>query len=103
MVKVIAEEDDFIESEEIKKAIKLLEENGYIIGRNYNYLVGKWVAFHQEGMEPVLHGRVLKVDMTGFCTVRCPNAERRFTMVDEALEFFDTKRECYSKYPKKRK
>ena len=98
---VIAEDNDCAEyNEEIENAILLLESHGYVIGRHYDYLIGKWAAFYQAGMEPVLHGRVLEVDITGLCKVKCPNAERRYINVDDALEFFYTKRECYSKYEK---
>lgn len=93
---MIKEDNDFTEySEEIENAIWLLESHGYVVGRHYDYLVGKWAAFYQEGMEPVLHGRVLEVDTTGLCKVRCPNAARRWVYVGKVLEFFDTKRECY--------
>lgn len=98
---MIEEELNYITpSEEIEDAIHLLDRNGYVVGRNYDYLIGKWVAFHWEGMKPVLHGKVLEVDTTGLCKVRCPNAERRWVYVGEVLEFFNTKSECYSKYEK---
>lgn len=101
---VIAEDNDCTEyNEEIENAILLLESHGYVIGRHYDYLIDKWAAFYQEGMEPVLHGRVLEVDITGLCKVRCPNAVRRWVYVGEVLEFFNTKSECYKVWSNKRK
>ncbi|RHP46964.1 hypothetical protein [Clostridium sp. AF32-12BH] len=101
---MIAEELNYIApNEEIEAAIHLLESNGYVIGRNYDHLVGKWVAFHQEGMKPILHGKVEKVlraEGNGLCRVRCSNGVMRWVYATEALEFFYTKRECYGKYEK---
>lgn len=34
----------------INGAIELLEHNGYIVKKDYSMLIGKWVAFYQEGM-----------------------------------------------------
>lgn len=53
------------------------------------------MAFRQEGMKPILHGRVRSVTDVGTCVIRCKNVERRFCNVKDVLKFFDNKRECY--------
>lgn len=60
----------------------------------YSDKIGKWIAFKQEGMEPVLHGQVKGVN--GTCMkVKCKNACLRFASLKDCYKFFDEKRECY--------
>lgn len=56
---------------------------------------GKWVAFRQEGMSPILHGKVIK-DYQSWYVVRCKNGEKRFPGIENIIEFYDLKEDCYS-------
>ena len=57
--------------------------------------IGKWVAFRQEGMPMVLHGKVICV-RHGVLTIKCKNGQRRYENVSDAIGFYDSKQECYS-------
>lgn len=81
--------------QKIINIINYLEQRGYKVIKDNSSVVGKWVAFRQEGMEPILHGRVRSVTIIGTCTIRCKNGERRFCNVEDILSFFDNKKECY--------
>lgn len=81
--------------QKIINIINYLEQQGYKIIKDNSSVVGKWVAFRQEGMEPILHGRVRSVTTIGTCAIRCKNGERRFCNVEDILAFFDNKKECY--------
>ena len=82
----------------IKAAIELLEQNGYIVKKNYDEFLGKWVAFRQEGMIPILHGKIIKV-IRGFESdcfeIRCKNGYHRYKNYEEILQFYDKKQDCY--------
>lgn len=57
--------------------------------------IGKWVAFKQEGMSQILHGKVERV--YGTClAVKCKNRNRRYVSISECYKFFDNKEECYA-------
>ena len=81
--------------QKIINIINYLEQRGYKVIKDNSSVVGKWMAFRQEGMEPILHGRVRSVTDVGTCVIRCKNGERRFCNVKDVLKFFDNKRECY--------
>lgn len=81
--------------QKIINIINYLEQRGYKVVKDNSSVVGKWVAFRQEGMEPILHGRVRNVTTIGTCAIRCKNGERRFCNVEDILAFFDNKKECY--------
>ena len=53
------------------------------------------MTFRQEGMEPILHGRVRSVTDAATCAIRCKNGHGRFCDVKDVLKFFENKRECY--------
>lgn len=38
--------------------VNYLEQQGYKVIKDNSSVIGKWVAFRQEGIEPILHGRV---------------------------------------------
>lgn len=62
--------------------------------------LGKWVAFRQEGMEPVLHGKIIDVNSNGVFTIKCKNGQKRAASLEENIyDIFDTKGKCY-KYKK---
>lgn len=79
----------------ISSSIAFLEANGYVVIQNYDKLIGKWAAFMQEGMIPILHGKVIDVYQNGCCKVKCKNAHHRYVNVNSAIEFCDSKDSCY--------
>lgn len=79
----------------IKSSIAFLEANGYKVVQNYDNFIGKWAAFRQEGMTPILHGKVLDVYQGGYCKIKCKNSEYRCVHVNNVIEFCDTKELCY--------
>lgn len=84
--------------ENIKVAIELLEKNGYIVKKDYSMFVGKWVAFHQEGMTQMLHGKIIQIihgSKNDCFEIRCKNNYKRYKNYDDIIEFFDNKQNCY--------
>ena len=79
----------------ITSIINYLEQRGYKVTKDESSLVGKWCAFKQEGMEPILHGKIRNVTSCGTCIIRCKNGQRRFCNVKNILAFFENKKECY--------
>ena len=82
--------------EKIKEAKEFLEANGYKVYKDYSYCIGRWVAFRQEGMRPVLHGKVRTVDVSGCCMVKGKRAKIRFANVDKIIGIYDKKSDCYA-------
>ena len=80
----------------IKSSIALLEANGYIVTKDYSNLIGKWAAFRQEGMSPILHGKVIEVKQGGCCVIKCKNSYYRYVNVNCVIEFCDSKDLCYA-------
>ena len=82
----------------INEAIVFLKSHGYIVKKDFSSLIGKWVAFHQNGMQPVLHGKVIneigKKDT--LFKVKCKNSCYRFVHMDDVIEFCDNKQDCYA-------
>lgn len=78
--------------QKIINIINYLEQRGYKVIKDNSSVVGKWVAFRQESMEPILHGRVRSVTDTNTCVIRCKNGLRRFCDVEDILAFFGKKR-----------
>ena len=79
----------------IKSSIAFLESNGYVVVKDYSMLIGKWAAFRQEGMNPILHGKVIEVKQSGCCVIKCKNAYYRYVDVNNVIEFCDSKELCY--------
>ena len=79
----------------INSSIAFLEANGYKVVKDYSNLIGKWVAFHQEGMTPILHGKVVSVSEKGDCRIKCKNGYYRYKNINEIIEFCDSKEWCY--------
>lgn len=79
----------------IKSSIAFLESNGYVVTKDYSMLIGKWAAFRQEGMYPILHGKVIGVKQSGRCIIKCKNAYYRYVDVNSVIEFCDSKELCY--------
>ena len=82
--------------EKIKEAKELLEAYGYKVHIDYSYLMGKWVTFRQEGMIPVLHGKVILVDIFGHCKIKCKRAKIRYTCADKIIGIYNRKSDCYA-------
>lgn len=79
----------------INEAIDFLKSNGYKVKKNYDYLIGKWVAFRQEGMDCILHGKVTDISDDVYCIVKCKNRYKRFVNVKDIIEFCNNKEDCY--------
>lgn len=83
-------------TKEIQDAIKLLEENGYIVREDLSKYINKWVAFKQEGMGPILHGRIIGTNSVNReFSVRCKNGCWRYCDKNDVIGLYDTKKECY--------
>ena len=90
--------EDMNREESIDKAIKLLQRNGYIVRKDYSVMIGRWIAFRQDGMNQILHGKILEErgsDYTYF-KVRCKNGEYRYPTIYEVIGFFNNKKSCYA-------
>ena len=79
----------------IRSSIAFLEANGYIVRKDYSNLIGKWAAFRQNGMIPILHGKVINVYPDGCCKIKCKNRSYRYVEMDNVIDFCDLKEECY--------
>ena len=79
----------------IRSSIAFLESNGYVVTKTYSSLIGKWAAFRQDGMIPILHGKVIEVFPNGCCKIKCKNACYRYVNINDVIEFCNTKDLCY--------
>lgn len=61
----------------------------------YKDKLHKWVAFKQEGMSCVLHGKVVETYGDGI-VAQCKNGCERYVNIQNCYKFFDKKEECYS-------
>lgn len=83
-------------TKEIQDAIKLLKENGYIIREDLSKYIGKWVAFRQEGMEPILHGKVIVArSINEYFGIKCKNGCMRYIDKNDVIGFYVNKKKCY--------
>lgn len=81
----------------IKFAIGFLESNGYKVHQDFSSLIGKWAVFRQNGMKPLLHGKVVDFYYnSGMCRIKCKNAYYRYIRPDEIIDFYDNKDDCYA-------
>lgn len=79
----------------INEAIDLLEGSGYIVTKDYSMLIGKWVAFWAEGMDPILHGKIYGFGKN-YLEVKCKNGCKRFPSINNVIEITDSKKDCYA-------
>ena len=54
----------------------------------------QWVAYRKEGMDCILHGKIIRECSYGYCVKR-KNAYKDFIRFEDIIEFFDNKEECY--------
>lgn len=54
-----------------------------------------WVAFLQDGMTEILHGKVIR-ENNKYLTVKCKNGRHRYPDKEKVLGYFNTKEECYN-------
>lgn len=80
--------------QEMYHCIDYLSKHGFGVYKKGNKQ-GKWVAFRQEGMSPILHGKVVD-DCQSYYKVRCKNGEKRFPGLEDIIGFYDSKQDCYS-------
>lgn len=57
--------------------------------------IGKWIAFKQEGMPMVLHGKII-YDCKTYFVIKCKNGQKRFAGLEDIIGLYDSKSECYS-------
>lgn len=55
--------------------------------------IGKWVAFTQDGMPCVLHGKVIDT-LKHSVRIKCKNGQKRRATKDDIIGFYDTKQKC---------
>ena len=80
----------------IDACIVYLKYHGYEVhDKRDNDKVGKWVAYKRDGMTPILHGKVINVD-NGVYHIKKKNRCKDFVRIDNVIDFFDNKEECYS-------
>lgn len=86
---------DRLKQIQIYQCINFLKNHGYDVIERKGNKVGKYVAFTQDGMTCVLHGKVI-TDYVGTYCVRCKNGYQRIVGLDSVIGFYDTKQECYA-------
>ena len=82
-------------TQQINAAINLLKQNGYIVKKDYSSYRGKWVAFYQEGMNPVLHGKIVDIKYNSCFVIKCKNGEYRYASKNDIVSIHNNKQECY--------
>lgn len=83
------EEEDY--EDDVDGLVEVWKPNSQIL---YDK-IGKWVAFKQEGIKQILHGKVMGV--YGACIkIKCKNGCWRFANLKECYKFFNDKNECYN-------
>lgn len=78
----------------IYACIAYLKNHGYEVHEREGNKVDKWVAYRRDGMDCILHGRVIYDYVSSYCVKR-KNAYKDFVGLDDVIEFFDSKEECY--------
>ena len=90
------EYENMNKEEQIMLAINFLNQNGYTVCMDLKKYKNKWIAFKQQGMKTILHGKIISVSsFDGFFCVKCKNNEIRYPKVENVIKFFDSKKECY--------
>ena len=79
----------------IHACIVYLKNHGYEVHERDGNKVGKWVAYRKEGTEPILHGKIIH-DYVSCYRVKRKNSYEDIVSLDEVIDFFDNKEECYS-------
>lgn len=75
--------------QEINGAIEFLEAHGYIVKKDYSTMIGKWVVFVQEGMDPFLHGKIIDIIDYDIFKIRCKNGEIRYARMKDIYRVFN--------------
>lgn len=57
--------------------------------------IGKWVAFHQDGMNEVLHGKIIDF-ISSFVVIKCKNNYIRYIPEKNIVGIYTNKQQCYS-------
>ena len=83
------EEEDY--EDDVDGLVEVWKPNSQILFEK----IGKWVAFKQEGMKEILHGKVMSVHFS-FMKIKCKNGCWRYVALNECYKFFDNKNECYN-------
>lgn len=79
-------------------AIMFLRQNGYIVEKAEmdTQNLGKWVAFRWDGMDQILHGKVIAISDVDICSIRCKNGDHKYACKEDIIGFYDNKQECYA-------
>lgn len=86
---------DELTNKNIHACIVYLKNHGYEVHERAGNKCGKWVAYRKEGIEPILHGKITH-DYVSCYNVRRKNAVNDFVGLDQVIEFFDNKTDCYN-------
>ena len=78
----------------IHACIVYLKNHGYEVHERSGNKVGKWVAYKREGIEPILHGKIIH-DYVSCYRVKRKNGYEDIVGLDKIIDFFDSKNECY--------
>lgn len=86
------------DTKDIVAAITFLRQNGYAVEKAEMDIqnIGKWVAFRQDGMNQILHGKVIAISDVDVCTIKCKNGACRWACKENIIGFYDNKQECYA-------
>ena len=82
-IKCIDERPDFFSDYDWKNILDALlftSENKIL----HNYKVGQKIEFTQEGMDPLLHGKIIAVHQN-YVTVKCKNGCHRYPGIDNII------------------
>ena len=79
----------------IHACIVYLKNHGYEVHEREGNKMGKWVAYKKNGMNCVLHGKIIYDYVSCYCVKR-KNACKDIVGLDEIIDFFDNKEECYN-------
>jgi hypothetical protein len=79
----------------IYACIVYLKNHGYEVREREGNKVGKWVTYKKDGMNCVLHGKIIYDYVSCYCVKR-KNACTDIIGLDNIIDFFNSKEECYS-------
>ena len=80
----------------IHACIVYLQNHGYEVREREGNKMDKWVAYRKNGMDCILHGKVIYDYVSCFCIKR-KNGYTDMVGLDEIIEFYDDKKECYNR------
>lgn len=79
----------------IHACIVYLKNHGYDVHEREENKIDKWVAYKKNGMNCVLHGKIIYDYASCYCVKR-KNGCKDIVGLDRIIDFFDSKEECYN-------